>query len=237
MDALFHPPRSGNVNADDEVGRRWLALPDAVAGINGSKHINPNCHGRWLKAEAVEYHDCGATIWRFRQWRNRKCRLMARLTSATYRYDAAGAGLSVNGFAENRRSLCSRFAGRMKCSLRRAKPTVVVDYAHTPGCAEKCCRRRACTAPENCGASWLWRGDSVTKVSAHHVKAITEESGDIVVVTDDNPRTEEPRAIINDILAGNAGRRAGQGNGSVSAEAATNATCRQKTTRRRADCR
>lgn len=32
--------------------------------------------------------------------------------------------------------------------------------------------------------------------------AIAEEFADIVVVTDDNPRTEEPRAIINDILAG-----------------------------------
>lgn len=32
--------------------------------------------------------------------------------------------------------------------------------------------------------------------------AIAEEFADIAVVTDDNPRTEEPRAIINDILAG-----------------------------------
>ena len=32
--------------------------------------------------------------------------------------------------------------------------------------------------------------------------AIAEEFADVVVVTDDNPRTEEPHAIINDILAG-----------------------------------
>lgn len=25
-------------------------------------HINPNCHGRWLKAVEVNYHDSGATI-------------------------------------------------------------------------------------------------------------------------------------------------------------------------------
>ncbi len=48
-------------------------------------HINPNCHGRWLKAEAVEYHDRGATI-RFARWGEGEIesRLMARLTSATY---------------------------------------------------------------------------------------------------------------------------------------------------------
>lgn len=50
------------VNADDEVGRRWLAkLPDAVA-VSMEDHINPNCRGRWLKATAVSYHDSGATI-------------------------------------------------------------------------------------------------------------------------------------------------------------------------------
>ncbi|HAX8893917.1 TPA: UDP-N-acetylmuramoyl-L-alanyl-D-glutamate--2,6-diaminopimelate ligase, partial [Escherichia coli] len=50
------------VNADDEVGRRWLAkLPDAVA-VSMEDHINPNCHGRWLKATEVNYHDSGATI-------------------------------------------------------------------------------------------------------------------------------------------------------------------------------
>ena len=42
------------VNADDEVGRRWLAnLPDAVA-VSMDDHINPNRHGRWHKAIAVD---------------------------------------------------------------------------------------------------------------------------------------------------------------------------------------
>lgn len=37
--------------------------------------------------------------------------------------------------------------------------------------------------------------------------AIAEQCADIPVVTDDNPRTEEPRAIINDIPRRYAGRR------------------------------
>lgn len=49
------------VNADDEVGRRWLAkLPVAVA-VSMEDRINPGT-GRWLKATAVNYHDSGATI-------------------------------------------------------------------------------------------------------------------------------------------------------------------------------
>lgn len=50
------------INADDEVGRRWLAkLPDAVA-VTMQDNLQPGCRGRWLKSTAVSYHDNGATI-------------------------------------------------------------------------------------------------------------------------------------------------------------------------------
>ncbi len=48
----------------------------------------------------------------------------------------------------------------------------------------------------------LRRGGDRDKGKRPLMGAIAEEFADIVVVTDDNPRTEEPRAIINDILAG-----------------------------------
>ena len=50
------------INADDEVGQRWLSqLPDAVA-VTMQDNLQPGCHGRWLKTTAVNYHDNGATI-------------------------------------------------------------------------------------------------------------------------------------------------------------------------------
>ncbi len=73
------------INADDEVGRRWLAkLPDAVA-VSMEDHINPNCHGRWLKAIDVNYHDSGATIRFSSSWGDGEIEshLMGALTSAT----------------------------------------------------------------------------------------------------------------------------------------------------------
>ncbi len=81
------------------------------------------------------------------------------------------------------------------------KPTVVVDYAHTPDALEKALQ----AARLHC-AGKLWCvfgcGGDRDKGKRPLMGAIAEEFADVVVVTDDNPRTEEPRAIINDILAG-----------------------------------
>ncbi len=50
------------INADDEVGLRWLSkLPDAVA-VTMQGNLQPGGHGRWLKTTAVDYHDNGATV-------------------------------------------------------------------------------------------------------------------------------------------------------------------------------
>ena len=43
------------INADDEVGLRWLSkLPDAVA-VTMQGNLQPGGHGRWLKTTAVDY--------------------------------------------------------------------------------------------------------------------------------------------------------------------------------------
>ena len=111
--------------------------------------------------------------------------------------------------------------GRMEVFSAPGKPTVVVDYAHTPDALEKALEaaRLHCT-----GKLWcvFGCGGDRDKGKRPLMGAIAEQFADIPVVTDDNPRTEEPRAIINDILAGmlDAGRaRVVEGR----AEAVTNA--------------
>jgi UDP-N-acetylmuramoyl-L-alanyl-D-glutamate--2,6-diaminopimelate ligase len=91
--------------------------------------------------------------------------------------------------------------GRMEVFSAPGKPAVVVDYAHTPDALEKALQ----AARLHCSGK-LWCvfgcGGDRDKGKRPLMGAIAEEFADIVVVTDDNPRTEEPRAIINDILAG-----------------------------------
>lgn len=145
------------VNADDEVGRRWLVrLPDAVA-VSMEDHINPNCHGRWLKAVEVKYHDSGATIRFDSSWGEGEVesRLMGAFNVSNLLL--ALATLLALGYplADLLKTApdCNRFAGGWRCSARRAKPRW---WSITPTRRmrwKKRCRLRGCTVLVNCGAS------------------------------------------------------------------------------------
>lgn len=193
------------VNADDEVGRRWLAnLPDAVA-VSMENNINPDCHGRWLKAIDVKYHDSGATIRFASTWGEGELesRLMGAFNVSNLLLALAtllALDFPLNDLLKTASQL-QPVCGRMEVFSAPGKPTVVVDYAHTPDALEKALQ----AARLHC-AGKLWCvfgcGGDRDKGKRPLMGAIAEEFSDVPVVTDDNPRTEEPRAIINDILAG-----------------------------------
>ncbi|WLS78287.1 UDP-N-acetylmuramoyl-L-alanyl-D-glutamate--2,6-diaminopimelate ligase [Erwinia pyri] len=193
------------INADDEVGRRWLQqLPDAVA-VTLEDNLQPGCHGRWLKATNVKYHDNGATLRFDSSWGEGEIesRLMgafnvSNLLVALGTLLALGyplASLIATG------SQLQPVTGRMEVFNAPGKPTVVVDYAHTPDALEKALEaaRLHCT-----GKLWcvFGCGGDRDKGKRPLMGAIAEQFSDIVVITDDNPRSEDPAAIVADILSG-----------------------------------
>lgn len=92
-------------------------------------------------------------------------------------------------------------AGRFETIVK--KPIVIVDYAHTPDGLENVLKTAREITPEKgklicifgCG------GDRDTTKRPKMGK-IAEELADKVIVTSDNPRSENPQQIITDILAG-----------------------------------
>lgn len=93
-------------------------------------------------------------------------------------------------------------AGRLETfGGKNGRPLVVVDYAHTPDALEKvlAALRSVCRGK-------LWAvfgcGGNRDRGKRGQMGAIAERAADHFVLTDDNPRNEDPAAIVTEILGG-----------------------------------
>jgi len=105
--------------------------------------------------------------------------------------------------AANALAECKPAPGRMEVlnADARNKPTVVVDYAHTPDALAKALS----AAREHCaGALWCVFGCGGDRDAGKRpvMGAIADELADQIIVTDDNPRSEDPQAITAAIVGG-----------------------------------
>jgi UDP-N-acetylmuramoyl-L-alanyl-D-glutamate--2,6-diaminopimelate ligase len=83
--------------------------------------------------------------------------------------------------------------------------TAIIDYAHTPDALEKCLLTIHNILPErrtNRIITLFGAGGDRDRTKRPIMGKIAVDLSDIVIVTSDNPRTENPEAIIDDILSG-----------------------------------
>jgi UDP-N-acetylmuramoyl-L-alanyl-D-glutamate--2,6-diaminopimelate ligase len=93
--------------------------------------------------------------------------------------------------------------GRMQQVGGQDSPMVVVDYAHTPDALEKTLEALRQVAQERGGQLWCVFGCGGDRDPGKRPQmGAIAQAADHVLVTSDNPRSEDPSAIIAQIVAG-----------------------------------
>ncbi len=203
-----HNCKTAVINADDKVGMQWLEnLTDAIAvSMERQPESSRSENFRSLWAKQVSYSDSGITMSVDGYWGEGK--LTAPLIGA---FNASNILLSLAtlltlGFDKSALLACSQqlqpVIGRMELfQSTRDKAKVVVDYAHTPDALEKALSalRVHCT-----GQLWVIFGCGGDRDTGKRpmMAEIAERLADNVILTDDNPRNEDPAQIFADMLAG-----------------------------------
>jgi UDP-N-acetylmuramoyl-L-alanyl-D-glutamate--2,6-diaminopimelate ligase len=188
------------INADDPA---WKRLPRASRAITFGLG-----DGATVRAEAVHYDPRGS------EWRlcvdGQRHSLRLPLIGDFNVLNALGAAAAAWQLGTLPSTIVARLrtvpqiAGRLEVIHER--PTVLRDYAHTPDALERALEavrpftRRKLIVVFGCG------GDR-DPGKRPEMGSIAERLADHVIITSDNPRTEDPEKILDDIERGMGGER------------------------------
>jgi len=117
---------------------------------------------------------------------------------------AAAAAVALNidmGAIKRGLEKVAEVPGRFQVVSRGEGPVVIVDYAHTPDALERLLRFCRELSPKKLITVFGCGGDR-DRGKRPLMGRISYELSDLVIVTDDNPRTEDPERIVEEILAG-----------------------------------
>ena len=204
---LFERPELRGVilNRDDAHGSRWAAEFGAMAMVYGLEGEVP-ARGEYLLGRQLQLHGGGLAFDIDSSWgaARLQSRLLGRFNACNLL--AALAAVLKSGVALPQAIAALAQAGTVPGRIEgyrgdRAAPMVVVDYAHTPEAlaqilgAVRAHTRGKLVCVFGCG------GDR-DRGKRPLMGAAAEKLADRLVITDDNPRSEQPEAIVADIRGG-----------------------------------
>ncbi|MBI1422752.1 MAG: UDP-N-acetylmuramoyl-L-alanyl-D-glutamate--2,6-diaminopimelate ligase [Gammaproteobacteria bacterium] len=203
---LFHWPRVRThiINQDDAYGRELIAKHPADVDL--LRYGLDKFHGiPELYAENISYHHTGMSMQLHTPYGSGELNVGLFGEFNVYNLLATmgvllDAGLSVE-LALQRLQQVRPIGGRMQVMHEPGRPLVIIDYAHTPDALQQVL---SSTRQHRFGKLWLVFGCGGDRDKAKRpvMGAIAESFTDHVILTNDNPRHEQPEKIIEDIRAG-----------------------------------
>lgn len=197
------------INRDDPHGRQWSAAWQREGKIKllhyGVDGLVPE-EGAYVIARNLRLHSAGQSFDLDTSWGTAQLnsRLLGRFNA--YNLCAALAAVLLRGvpLADAAAALAqaTTVPGRIE-GFRgpKAQPLVVVDYAHTPDALTQILKAVLAHTEKQLWCVFGCGGDR-DKGKRPLMGAVAAQYADHLIVTDDNPRSESPAAIAQDILAG-----------------------------------
>ena len=198
------------INADNEQGLKYYEnFPKSVvysckedfmsstASLVATKYV-------WIKSVNYKPHSIALEV--DSTFGNGKCEINLLGGFNVENFACALTVLLAMGFSLEKllrtASLLKPIKGRMECFIKEGKPHMVVDYAHTPDGVEQVLK--GVKAHHQNGEVWcvLGCGGDRDKGKRPIMAIKASVFADHAIFTSDNPRTEDPQAILDDMAAG-----------------------------------
>ena len=189
------------INKDDSYGERFLSvIPEGVKKITYGVKNSAD-----IMAKDVEFSLNGATFTLVTPEGEKKVNLHMNGMFSVYNVLASVAAAMAMGIhldtAVRALESVKGVAGRFEVVVK--KPLVIVDYAHTPDGLENVLNSAREITPKDGRLICLFGcGGDRDATKRPKMGAIAERIADKIVITSDNPRSEDPQTIITDIIAG-----------------------------------
>lgn len=196
-----HQCKTAVINIDDEVGVSWINRLDSAIAVS----LKPTDYPNAVWAESVNYSESGISLSFDGMFGHGEFsvpligefnanNILVALTSLL------ALGIDKQALLEVASSL-KPVLGRMELFSVSDKAKVVVDYAHTPDALEKALKALRVHCHGKLWGIFGCGGDRDTG-KRPMMAAIGEQLADKVILTDDNPRSESPALIVEDMLKG-----------------------------------
>jgi UDP-N-acetylmuramoyl-L-alanyl-D-glutamate--2,6-diaminopimelate ligase len=199
------PPRFAVLNADDESARRLELSKETAVFWYGLHQEPPNRAGTWVRAEEMESSFDGLRFTVIAG--ERRFRVESPLVGHINAYNillACSAAITLGVSHEDiQKGLTEmqRVPGRFE-RVEEGQPfMVVVDYAHTDDALRNVISVARGMRPKRIITLFGCGGDR-DRSKRPLMGMAAGELSDFVVLTSDNPRSEDPLAIMNDAMVG-----------------------------------